>query len=428
MKRVLLVVIFALIATSAYSQDLLQKGAMALQQRNYSEAINIFSEYISKDTTREEAYYNRGVAYLSVGDFFLSIVDFSKAMDINPKNPDTYNYRGLAFTYIDQLNRAAADFTMAIKLDKKFGEAYSNRGNIYLSAKLLDSAKMDFDKAMKLIPKNPELAMYRARWFYMKKNYKNAISEYTRAMNLGIKSPTLYYNRANAYFKFEKYQEAIKDYTKALEFNPDDVEVLNNRAIAYEKLGSSDLAKFDRDQIQKIKLSLIPDIKNLKMKRIEDKSGSILIDIPESWSAWFSNEDEKDEIIISKDSLNPNEAGMLVGASLTLDRKIPNEFKDSSDAALLAFWEGSQIENGKSYAKYDLFMKKQFVANGWQGQLNHVRVQFVNGGTVYQMYEFVMAKNKKIFYAYFRAPQDFFNHYRELFDNMIKTIELRVKE
>lgn len=83
-----------------------------------------------------------------LGNFDQAIVEFTKAIDIDPNLAKAYNNRGVAYAQEGSLPRAIADFTMAIANNLKDSEAYNNRGRAYASTGNLTQAIFDYTKAI----------------------------------------------------------------------------------------------------------------------------------------------------------------------------------------------------------------------------------------------------------------------------------------
>ena len=67
----------------------------------------------------DNAYNNRGVAYLGKDQYDQAISDYSKAIEINPKYANAYNNRG--YIYLVKLGnkvKACADWKKACELGK----------------------------------------------------------------------------------------------------------------------------------------------------------------------------------------------------------------------------------------------------------------------------------------------------------------------
>ena len=60
--------------------------------KDYKGAIEDCSKVIDVDNNCENAYFNRGMAYLILQNYEKAHVDFTRAYDINPKNEEARRY------------------------------------------------------------------------------------------------------------------------------------------------------------------------------------------------------------------------------------------------------------------------------------------------------------------------------------------------
>jgi tetratricopeptide (TPR) repeat protein len=89
-----------------------------------------FTQAIKDEPANPENYINRGMARVNRKEKDLdgAIKDFSKALELDPKNAHAYNGRGLAYQKKNELVAAQNDFNEAIKQDAQLASAYKNRG------------------------------------------------------------------------------------------------------------------------------------------------------------------------------------------------------------------------------------------------------------------------------------------------------------
>ncbi len=85
-----------------------------------------------------------------------AIIDFDKAIDLNPSYAEAYNSRGSAYFEVGDFGQAIADYNRAIEMNPDFGGAYANRGLAYANLGDVDQAIADLEKAISLIS-DPEL-------------------------------------------------------------------------------------------------------------------------------------------------------------------------------------------------------------------------------------------------------------------------------
>jgi tetratricopeptide (TPR) repeat protein len=169
------------------------QGEMYRSQKEWDPAILEYTKAIQLDPYYAEAYASRGRAYNGNGDNDSALTDCNKAIEVNPNLAIAYIVRGNVHRDHD---RAIADYTEAIRLDPNHAIAHNNRGLAY----------------------------------WQKKDYSRAIADYTEAIRLNPNYADAYSNRGNAYFNAKSdYDLAIADYTEAIRLNPNEAHGNNKR-------------------------------------------------------------------------------------------------------------------------------------------------------------------------------------------------------
>lgn len=143
-------------ADSAY-----QKGENYMSQQNFYEAIVEFSKAIKLDPRSDKAYYSRGRAYGAKDDLEKELADYDQVININSLETiqSACINRGMAYEYKGDLDKALAAYSKGIEaipdpMSPKFGYLkqilYRNRAQIYLSRKEFDKALDDIQGIEKL--------------------------------------------------------------------------------------------------------------------------------------------------------------------------------------------------------------------------------------------------------------------------------------
>ena len=68
-------------------------------------------------------YYFRGNAYNALKKYEEAIADYTKAIELAPKDANNYRARGSAYSNLKKYPEAFADYTKAIELDPKYENA-----------------------------------------------------------------------------------------------------------------------------------------------------------------------------------------------------------------------------------------------------------------------------------------------------------------
>jgi tetratricopeptide (TPR) repeat protein len=159
-------------------EQLFMRGVSQSLIKQYTNAVNTYSEAIQLNPANPFLYINRATTRAEMIDFISSIdnsyqsitLDSDPSKRLNSTSTRTYSY-----------DEAIDDVNKAIKLYPEFAEAYFNRANV--SVKL--------------------------------KDYKAAIVDYTTAISLNDRFPAAYYNRGLAKIYTGNTEGGVADLSKA---------------------------------------------------------------------------------------------------------------------------------------------------------------------------------------------------------------------
>lgn len=108
----------------------------------------------------ERIYHNRGLAFAKLGYPDEAIVDFNKALALNPRYALVYNDRGATYLASRKYQQALDDFNKAIALNPKFPLSYIGRALTHEALGNPDAALRDYKELCKL---GSELGCSKAR-------------------------------------------------------------------------------------------------------------------------------------------------------------------------------------------------------------------------------------------------------------------------
>lgn len=235
-------------------------GLIYQQMGDHPRAINAFTMYVAMPGLKAEyaadGYNNRGVSQRAAKKPDLAIVDYSKAIELDPKNPRFYVNRGNAKVDLKQGGEALADYGRAIAINPKHAPAFAARGHYYASIEKTDDALADLAKAIELQPSDSESYYTRAFVYRSRKEFAKAIPDLDKYIALVPGNPQYladgYLNRGIAYGETGKLEQAIADITKALEASPKYIAAYRARAITYRLMKKNDLADADEKKAEQL--------------------------------------------------------------------------------------------------------------------------------------------------------------------------------
>ena len=134
---------------------------------------------------KAEFYESRGHAYLEKRQYAKAILDFNKALQMNPADAYAYRNRGRAYAEQGQYDLAISDYNKALEINPRYGDAYMNRGLVYHAKGLYDQAISDYTKALEIDPGDAGTYYARGFSYYFKKKYEKSWADVKKAQSLG---------------------------------------------------------------------------------------------------------------------------------------------------------------------------------------------------------------------------------------------------
>jgi tetratricopeptide (TPR) repeat protein len=101
---------------AAQISEAIQYFEKAFKETDLSKQIELYSKAIEINPQFIEAYYNRGCAKDSLGQYELAIANFNRVIDLNPQDAEIYYYRGNAKLKLGLNESAEEDYAKAKEL------------------------------------------------------------------------------------------------------------------------------------------------------------------------------------------------------------------------------------------------------------------------------------------------------------------------
>jgi TonB family protein len=233
----------------------LSKGSgLTTKSRDHAEKALLLLESPSTDIE----FYAKGIAYMQLANDDLAIVNFNKAIELNPQRFISYLSRGLAYRHKENYDRAIIDFGRAIQLELKMASADVEQSKDDFH-ELYEKASHDIHKLIQL---DPEPWFYwfrrgaaydeRGKAYFDKGDYARAIADFSTLIQLDPNHAEAYLNRGSAYGQKDDLDRAIADFDRAIQLNPRLKTAHYNRGLAYKLKGDEDRARADFDKEEQL--------------------------------------------------------------------------------------------------------------------------------------------------------------------------------
>ncbi|HEY0426666.1 MAG TPA: tetratricopeptide repeat protein [Pyrinomonadaceae bacterium] len=212
----------------------------------------------SNSTEDSEYYAQLADDYYDKRDFDNAMINYTKAINLAPREAGSYVRRGFIYHYTGEIGKAYADYETAVKYDPSlksepyiqcmlyseandepstginictktitefptFSLAYYKRGVAYRVQKSYDLALKDFTKSIEYYPQFFNSYIYRALIYAATDRNSLALTDYTKAIQIaGVNDPKAslaYYNRGLINEDMGNYSAAAADYRKSYQLD-----------------------------------------------------------------------------------------------------------------------------------------------------------------------------------------------------------------
>ncbi|QGP79898.1 DUF3857 domain-containing protein [Sphingobium sp. CAP-1] len=287
-------------ATPTGAKDYVERGRVRMDRGQFAAANEDFTKALDLDPKDEWTRANRGISRVWLGDYAGATADLDAVQAANPKNPVVPRARGLIAEHKGQWTEAVAAYSQALALEEGNGFALGHRAIAQRSAGNNDAALADSAAALKLDPRWVDLYLLRASLF---RSRGDSVAGLKEAAALESAMPDTSYAQvaaANIYHSFGAWDAALKAYDRAIAIKPEAF-IYTNRGARRPK---ADLAGRRADFAEAVRLD------------------------PDDASVWAAQADLARESGDAKDAIQrysqaiakfPDNADLLAGRGLAYD-------------------------------------------------------------------------------------------------------------
>jgi ppGpp synthetase/RelA/SpoT-type nucleotidyltranferase len=131
--------------------DLLVEAMNAHLENRLTDAVELYTQLIFV-SPNHFIYNHRGLVYFTLSEYDKAIADFSKAIEIEPRDIRVYTNRGLAFRMLKRYDDSLRDFNRSLELNPLWPDTFYGRSLTYYDLGDIQHALEDCDKAISLKP------------------------------------------------------------------------------------------------------------------------------------------------------------------------------------------------------------------------------------------------------------------------------------
>jgi Flp pilus assembly protein TadD/parvulin-like peptidyl-prolyl isomerase len=206
------------------------------------EAILEYKKAIDINPNDAKARNNLGLAYYDKGMLDEAILECKKAIDINPNDAKAHCGLGLAYYDKGMLDEAILEYKKAIDINPNDAMAHCGLGIAYGEKGMFDEAVLECKKAIDINPNDAKARNNLGLAYYDKGMLDEAILEYKKAIDINPNYAKAHCGLGLAYYDKGMLDEAILEYKKAINIDPNLAMAHCGLGIAYGEKGMFDEA------------------------------------------------------------------------------------------------------------------------------------------------------------------------------------------
>lgn len=220
------------------------RGVAYFNLRDYQKALTDLNKAIELKPDGFNYYDTKANIYFKLKDTKKALAVYEQLIQVSLGSASAYNYRGnFYFSALKNYQKAIADYSKAIEIKPKEPQYYFNRASAYGELKNYARAEAEYTDAIKRFPKSA--ASYNNRGSFYRdtlKNYQKAIADYTKAIELAPKDPDYYLGLGMAYLQSKNYSQAIEMCEGAFKIRRDYLPAYNHLGLIYYREGNASKA------------------------------------------------------------------------------------------------------------------------------------------------------------------------------------------
>jgi len=204
------------------TNDWVNLGQIALAQKGFVRAEDLFDKAIKLEPDNPDAYAAKGKLFLSPGRLKpdSAAVYYQKALEINPNSMVARMNLAVAFLQLRRPSDATQELRKVLVQVPNSVPAHIYLGQALVMADSLSSALTEYRTAMELDPKSAP-ALRGAGFVYLKRaDYGQAETVFLKATAIDPRNPDGWASLGSAQAGLRKIDDGIKSFEKALEISP----------------------------------------------------------------------------------------------------------------------------------------------------------------------------------------------------------------
>lgn len=209
---------------------------------NYLTVIKLLEKSISLRRGNYKAYLNIGDIYSTKQDYDNAIINYKKALEINPKFSAAYWSIGLIDEKMGRMNEALKRYKNAVRFAPLDIKALYSLGTLCLNTGQYANAINTLERLISLSPDNPDAYYNLGLCYYYIGDYKKAVEAYQQSLKINPYKADIHNSLGISLLMVGRLDMAMQEYAVAIKIDPKFAQAYGNMGLVYKQMGEKDRA------------------------------------------------------------------------------------------------------------------------------------------------------------------------------------------
>jgi len=198
----------------------LDEVQLLFQHKQIDLCISKINKIIKNHKNEFLPYNYRGIIFLSLYRYPEALIDFNKAISLNPKFAQGYNNIALTYRSLGRRDHALSAYKKSLNLNPESIESQINIGILYTELYLYPEAIESFNYVLKKIPDHEHTHQLIADAYLKIYRYDKALQHHICANKINPSNYLNYFLIGSHYLSTGERQKSLQCFRKSLEINP----------------------------------------------------------------------------------------------------------------------------------------------------------------------------------------------------------------
>lgn len=206
------------------AEESYKAGWIARENGSNETALVDFSEAINRDPKFISAYFNRASVEVSLTNFSGALADWTEVIELDPSNQSALAFRAASRLQLKDFTGAVSDCNSLLKLNPNDSTAVLVRGASKFYLNDYQAASNDLDTAVSMSSDNAMARHCRGLLRANERDWDDAKTDLTEVIRINPYDAQAYHDRAAIEILTRDYEKGMDDASNALRLDPGNIQ------------------------------------------------------------------------------------------------------------------------------------------------------------------------------------------------------------